>query len=63
MYDPFLGRFVQADTIIPEPGQTGAYDRYAYSKNNPINYTVRVGIVHSGLMHLAIFLQGSDMNL
>ena len=39
IYDPFLGRFVQADTIIPEPGKAGAYDRYAYSKNNPINYT------------------------
>ena len=38
MYDPFLGRFVQADTIIPEAGKAGAYDRYAYSKNNPINY-------------------------
>jgi RHS repeat-associated protein len=36
-YDPALGRFAQADTIIP--GQDAqAFDRYAYSNNNPINY-------------------------
>ena len=35
-YDPSLGRFTQADTIIPEGVQ--GYDRYAYTNNNPINY-------------------------
>ena len=43
MYDPFLGRFVQADTIIPEAGKAGAYDRYAYSSNNPVNDTDPTG--------------------
>ena len=38
MYDPFLGRFVQADTILPEAGKAGAFDRYAYVNNNPINF-------------------------
>jgi RHS repeat-associated protein len=28
-YDPELGRFIQADTIIPEPGNPMAWDRYA----------------------------------
>ena len=36
-YDPELGRFISADTIIPEPGSSQAYDRYAYVYNNPIN--------------------------
>jgi RHS repeat-associated protein len=36
-YDPQVGRFIQADTIIPEPGNPLAWDRYAYVKNNPIN--------------------------
>jgi RHS repeat-associated protein len=37
-YDAALGRFVQADTIIPSPGQPVAWDRYAYTANNPIKY-------------------------
>ncbi|MBL8061759.1 MAG: RHS repeat-associated core domain-containing protein [Anaerolineales bacterium] len=36
-YDPYLGRMAQADTIIP-PGVQGL-DRYAYTENNPVNYT------------------------
>ena len=35
-YDPALGRFAQADTIVP-PGVQGL-DRYAYTLNNPIRY-------------------------
>jgi RHS repeat-associated protein len=38
-YDPEIGRFIQADTIIPEPGNPLAWDRYAYAINNPVNYT------------------------
>lgn len=36
-YDPALGRFAQADSIIP-PGVQGL-DRYAYVNNSPLNYT------------------------
>jgi RHS repeat-associated protein len=36
-YDPELGRFIQADSIIPEPGNPLAWDRYAYANNNPVN--------------------------
>ena len=35
-YDPNLGRFVQADTIVPGAGNPMAWDRYAYVLNNPI---------------------------
>ena len=38
-YDPMLGRFVQADTIVPEPGNPQALNRYAYVYNNPLRYT------------------------
>jgi RHS repeat-associated protein len=37
-YDTTLGRFAQADTIIPGTGNPQAWDRYAYSLNNPIKY-------------------------
>ncbi len=35
-YDPVLARFAQADTIIPQPGNPMAWDRFAYTLNNPI---------------------------
>jgi len=38
-YDPALGRFVQSDTIVPEPGSSIGYNRYTYVRNNPIRYT------------------------
>jgi RHS repeat-associated protein len=37
-YDPVVGRFISADTIVPQPGSSQAYDRYAYVNNNPINF-------------------------
>jgi RHS repeat-associated protein len=40
-YDSAMGRFAQADTIIP-PGVQG-YDRYAYTNNNPVRYTDPTG--------------------
>jgi len=38
-YDPVLGRFLQADTIVPGAGNPLAWDRYAYTLNNPVRYT------------------------
>jgi RHS repeat-associated protein len=37
-YDPELGRFIQADTIIPDLGNPQSYNRYAYVLNNPLKY-------------------------
>jgi hypothetical protein len=38
-YSPLLGRFISADTLIPEPGNPQAFNRYSYSLSNPLNYT------------------------
>jgi RHS repeat-associated protein len=43
-YDPYLGRFTQADTIsfaeaLPNPTDAKAFDRYAYVYNNPVMYS------------------------
>jgi len=38
-YDPVLGRFISADTVVPEPGNPQALNRYAYVYNNPVRYT------------------------
>ncbi len=37
-YDPVLGRFAQADTIVPEPGNPQALNRYSYVLNNPLRF-------------------------
>jgi RHS repeat-associated protein len=37
-YDPALGRFAQADTLIPGAGSSQAWDRYAYAMNNALRY-------------------------
>ena len=37
-YDPRLGRFIQADTIIPDPSKPGDFDRYMYAAGNPVRY-------------------------
>jgi RHS repeat-associated protein len=37
-YDPILGRFGQADSIVPGAGDPRSWDRYSYVKNNPVMY-------------------------
>ncbi len=38
-YDPALGRFIQPDTLVPDPGDPQALNRYSYVGNNPVRYT------------------------
>ncbi len=37
-YDPVVGRFAQADPIVPGAGNPQALNRYSYVLNNPIKY-------------------------
>jgi len=37
-YDPALGRFTQADTIVPEPGNPQSLNRYTYVGNRPLGF-------------------------
>jgi len=42
-YDPALGRFIQADTMVPSPANPQTLNRYAYTRNNPIKYNDPTG--------------------
>ncbi len=42
-YDPQVGRFLQADTLVPSPGDPQALNRYSYTLNNPLRYTDPTG--------------------
>ena len=37
-YDPLLGRFLSADSIVPSPANPQTLNRYAYVLNNPMKY-------------------------
>jgi hypothetical protein len=39
IYDPTLGRFLQADPHIQAPKNSQNYNRYSYVLNNPMSYT------------------------
>lgn len=39
IYDPTLGRFLQADPFIQAPLNSQNYNRYSYVLNNPMSYT------------------------
>jgi RHS repeat-associated protein len=38
LYDPVIGRFVSADSIIPYPFDPQSLNRYSYCRNNPLLY-------------------------
>ena len=38
-YDSGIGRFIQADTIVPQPGNPQSLNRYSYAGNNALKYT------------------------
>ncbi len=42
-YVPGVGRFLSADTIVPEPKNPQSYNRYSYVQNDPLNYTDPTG--------------------
>jgi uncharacterized protein RhaS with RHS repeats len=44
-YDPAVGRFISADTLVPNPANPQTLNRYSYVNNNPILYTDPTGHV------------------
>jgi RHS repeat-associated protein len=38
-YDPYLNRWIQPDSIIPDSNDPHSWDRYSYVRNNPIKFT------------------------
>ena len=42
-YDPEIGTFVSPDTIVPDPSLLIDYNRYAYTRGNPLKYTDPTG--------------------
>jgi len=60
-YDAQLGRFVSADTVVPDPGNPQALNRLAYVFNNPLNFSDPDG--HDPWWLQDPWYQGKDHNL
>ena len=37
-YDPYLARWLSADTIVPNPSNPQSFNRYSWVRNNPLKY-------------------------
>ena len=42
-YSPRLGRFISSDMVIPNPGNSQDWNRYAYVRNSPLIYSDPTG--------------------
>jgi len=43
IYDPYLGRFLSADPVLPDAGDMQQFNRYSYVTNNPLKFTDPTG--------------------
>jgi RHS repeat-associated protein len=48
LYDARMGRFLQPDPLVPEPGNPQSLNLYAYVLNNPLRYTDPTGMYPVG---------------
>jgi RHS repeat-associated protein len=55
-YDPALGRFVQADTIVPSVAHSQDFNRYSYVRGNPLIYVDKNGHnpIYAALVGIAV---------
>jgi RHS repeat-associated protein len=47
-YDPTIGRFISADTIVANPADPQCFNRYSYVLNNPLKYVDPTGLYGEG---------------
>jgi RHS repeat-associated protein len=38
VFDPVMGRFLSADPFVPAPSLTQSFNRYSYTRNNPLSF-------------------------
>jgi len=62
-YSPALGRFAQPDSLIPDPANPQAWNRYSYAFNNPVRYNDPSGhcpICLIGVIVVGALILGGD---
>ncbi len=66
MYDPVIGRFISADSIIPDYYDPQNLNRYAYCRNNPLKYVDPNGhVVETAwdVLNIAVGVQSLGSNI
>ncbi|MCP4529082.1 MAG: hypothetical protein GY833_24700, partial [Aestuariibacter sp.] len=59
-YNPQLGRFVSADTIIPDPANPQSLNRFSYVVGNPLKYRDPTGHYYCGDIYDPACLETDD---
>jgi RHS repeat-associated protein len=59
VYDPTIGRFLQADPHVQAPNNSQNYNRYSYVLNNPMSYTDPSGYFFKKLLSASMKISGS----
>lgn len=60
-YDAVLGRFISPDTMVPDPEDPQAFNRYSYVRNNPLRYTDPSGHYYVNELYSANFMSLPEM--
>jgi len=60
IYDPTLGRFLQADPFIQAPKNSQNYNRYSYVLNNPLSYTDPSGYFFKKFLKTSMKITGTS---
>ena len=60
VYDPDIGRFLSADPTVPGFYNPQAYNRYAYTLNNPLNFTDKTGFIIDSSPRAPVSTTGMD---
>ncbi len=61
-FDPQIGRFISADSIVPQPGDPQSLNRYAYGLNNPLRYHDPTGHFTIGDFVWGVLSQWTESN-
>jgi RHS repeat-associated protein len=61
-YLPEVGRFISPDTIVPDPSNPQSYNRYSYTRNNPVNLTDPTGHMETDGCHVTDCSLGGLIN-
>jgi len=60
LYDPIIGRFISADSMVPQPYNPQSLNRYSYCYNNPLIYTDPTGHLGDALADALGYEAGDD---
>jgi RHS repeat-associated protein len=61
-YDPAIGRFLCADTVVPRPSDPQSLNRFAFVRNNPLKYVDPSGHAETCAMDSGNGCGGSYLN-